>query len=97
MSQLIPERPTVGALNAKTERMELRIERLSDRLESMRKIAVLQQKQIGKLQGMVRALLTMGAADAIPAELLINQLEAISPDSGLQQLAELEGMGGWND
>lgn len=97
MSQLIPERPTVGALSVKTERLELKIDRLASRLDSIRKIAILQQKQIGKLQGMVRALITMGVADTVPAELLINQLEALSPDPGLQQVAELEGMEGWDD
>lgn len=86
----------IAQLEVSQERLVLRYERLADFAEKLRQVVRQQQLQISHDRQLIRAAL-LDRASSVSPELLLSQLDALSPgtDSGIHAvIAEMEG---WDD
>lgn len=86
----------ISQLEVSQERLTLRYERMADFVEKLRQVIRQQQLQISHDRQLIRAAL-LDRVSSVSPELLLSQLDALSPgaDSGIH--AAIAAMEGWND
>lgn len=78
------------------QRLELQVERLSDFGTKLLQIVRQQQLQIAHDRGLLRTALC-DRVNSISPELLLNQIDALAPETSQGLFRALAGLEGWND